>query len=68
MGYKTSMREMKSVYEGGGEQAEGSSSTKETERKWQDQVDGLSDKRRKGVKKAVHFVGVRRIPEKNEGG
>ena len=60
------MREMKSVYEGGVEQAERSSSTNETERKWQDQVDGLSAKRRKGVKKAVHFGGVRRIPGESE--
>ena len=66
--YKTSMRVMKSVYEGGAEQAESSSSTNETERKWQDQVDGLSDKWRKRVKKAVHFGGVRRIPEKHEEG
>ena len=51
------MREMKSVYEGGAEQAESGSSTNETERKWQDQVDGLSAKRGKGAKKAVHFGG-----------
>ena len=56
MGYKTSMCGKKSVYEGW-EQAWSSSSTNETERKWQDQVDGLSAKRRKGVKKAVHFGG-----------
>ena len=54
--------------QGGAEQAGSSSSTDETERKWQDQVDGLSDKRRKGVKKTVHFGGVRRIPEENEEG
>ena len=52
--------------QGVAEQAESSSSTNETERKWQDQVDGLSAKRRKWVKKAVHFGGVRRIPEKSE--
>ena len=52
--------------QGGQEQAGSSSSTNETERKWQDQVDGLSDKRRKEVKKTVHFGGVRRIPEENE--
>ena len=51
---------------GGAEQAESSSSTNETERKWQDQVDGLSAKRRKVVKKAVHFGGVRRMPEESE--
>ena len=61
------MRGTKSGYEGGGaEQAGSSSSTNETERKWQDQTDGLSAKRRNGVKKAVHFVGLRRIPEKSE--
>ena len=48
------------------EQAGSSSSTNETEREWQDHVDGLSAKWRKGVKKAVHFGGVRRIPEKHE--
>ena len=42
---------------GGAEQAWSSSSTNETERKCNDQVDGLSAKRRKGVKKAVHFGG-----------
>ena len=42
---------------GGAEQAGSSSSTNETERKWQDQVDGLSARRRKGVKKTVHFGG-----------
>ena len=52
---------------GGAEQDESSGSTNEMEKKWQDQVDGLSAKWRKGVKKAVHFGGVRRIPEKNEG-
>ena len=50
------------------EQAGSSSSTNETERKWQEQVDGLSDKRRKEVKKTVHFGGVRRIPEEDEEG
>ena len=60
------MREMKSVYEGGAEQVESSSSTNETKKKWQDQVDGLSAKRREGVKKAVHFGGVRRIHGESE--
>ena len=48
---------------GGGEQTEDNSSTNGTERKWQDQVDGLRVRRRKVVKKAVHFVGASRIPE-----
>ena len=39
------------------EQDESGSSSNETERKWQDQVDGLSNKWKKGVKKAVHFGG-----------
>ena len=51
---------------GGAEQAESSSSTNETERKWQDQVDGVSVKRRKGAKKVVHFGGVRRITGESE--
>ena len=51
---------------GGAEQAESSSSINETEKKWQDQVDGLSTKRRKEVKKAVHFGGVSRIPGESE--
>ena len=51
---------------GGAEQAGSSSSTNETERKWQDQVDGLSAKRRERVKKAVHFGWVRRIPGESE--
>ena len=42
---------------GGAEQDESGISPNETERKWQDQVDGLSAKRKKGVKKAVHFWG-----------
>ena len=40
---------------GGAEQAGSSSSTNEKERKWQDHVDGLSAKRKKWTKKAVHF-------------
>ena len=48
---------------GGAEQDESGSSTNETERKLQDQVDGLINKWKKWVKKAVHFGGVRRIPE-----
>ena len=51
---------------GGGEQAGSSSSTNETERKWQDQVDGLSAKRRKVTKKAVHFEGASGVPEAGE--
>ena len=50
------------IYEGdevskqrGVEQAGSSSSTNETERKWQDKVDGVRDKRIKVVKKTVHF-------------
>ena len=38
------------------------------EKKWQDQVDGLNDKWRKGVRKTVHFGEARRIPEGNEEG
>ena len=50
---------------GGAEQAESSSSTNEMERKWQDQVDGLSVKRRAGVKKAVHFGGGRVVYQRS---
>ena len=38
-----------------GEQAEGSGSVEVTEKNWQDQVDGVSDKWRTGVKKTVRF-------------
>ena len=54
--------------QGVAEQAGSSSSAEVTEKKWQDQVDGVSDKWRKGVKKTVHFCGVRRIPKENEDG
>ena len=37
-----------------------------TEKNWQDQVDGLSDKWRKGVRKTVYFGGARRIPKENK--
>ena len=57
------MMVMKSVYEGVAEQAGSSSSTNETEREWQDQVDGVSSKWRKGMKKAVHFGGASHISE-----
>ena len=57
---------MKSMYEGEAEQDESGGSTNKTERKWQDKVDGLSGKRKKVVKKAVHFGGLRLMPEKCE--
>ena len=50
----------------GAEQAGNSSSAYTTEKKWQDQVDGVSDKWRKGVKKTVHFGEVRRTPKENK--
>ena len=66
---------LQDIYEGdkvriqvGAEQAGNSSSADTTEKKWQDQVDGVSDKWRKGVKKTVHFVGVRRTPKENKDG
>ena len=53
--------------QGVAEQAGNSSSAETTEKEWQYQVDGVSDKWRKGVRNAVHFLGgVRRIPEKHE--
>ena len=48
--------------QGGVEQAGSSSSTSAAEKKWQDQVDGVSDKWRKWVSKTVHFGGAKRIP------
>ena len=42
---------------------ESGDSTNEMEKNWQDQVDGLSAKWKKGVKKAVHFGEASRIPE-----
>ena len=42
------------------EQAGSSSSADTTEKRWQDQVDVVSDKWRKVVKKTVHFEEVRR--------
>ena len=52
--------------QGVGEQGGSSSSAEVTEKKWQDQVDGVSDKWRNWVKKTVHFWGVRRIPKENK--
>ena len=49
------MRGTRGVCKGEVEQAGSSSSTNETERKWQDKVDGVNDKRRKVVKRIVHF-------------
>ena len=45
----------KCAHKGGAEQAGNSGSADATEKKWQDQVDGVSDKWRKVVKKTVHF-------------
>ena len=47
----------------GGDQAENSGSVEVTVKDWQDQVDGVSDKWRTGVRKTVRFGGARRIPE-----
>ena len=52
----------------GVEHAGSSSSADTTEKRWQDQVDGVSDKWRKVVKKTLHFVGARRIPKEDEVG
>ena len=49
--------------QGGGEQAEGSGSVEVTEKNWQDQVDGVSDKWRTGVKKTVRSGAARGISE-----
>ena len=37
-----------------------------TEKNWQDQVDGVSDKWKDGVRKTVRFGGARRIPEERK--
>ena len=47
-----------------GDQAQGSGSVEVTENNRQDQVDGVSDKWRTGVKKTVRFGGASGIPEK----
>ena len=43
--------------QGVAEHAGSSSSAEVKEKKWQDQVDGVSDKWKKEVKKTVHFGG-----------
>ena len=55
-GYRISTRGTKSASRVV-EQAGSSSSAEVTEKKWQDQVDGVSDKWRKWVKKIVRFGG-----------
>ena len=53
--------------QGGKEQAESSGSVEVTEKNWKDQVDGVSDKWRTGVKKTVRFGGASGIhEEKND--
>ena len=37
-----------------------------TEKNWQDQVDGVNDKWKDGVRKTVRFGGARRIPEERK--
>ena len=59
------MRGTKCAPKGWVEQAGSSSSADTTEKRWQDQVDGVSDKWRKGVKKTVHFGEVSRPPKEN---
>ena len=54
--------------QGGAEQAGSSSSAEATEKKWQDQVDRVSDTWKNGVKKTVHFGVVRRIPKEKKDG
>ena len=66
---------LKDIYEwdeirvqGVAEQAGSSSSTSVADKKWQDQVDGLNDKWRNGVRKTVQFGEAKCIPEGNEEG
>ena len=66
LGYKTSIKETKYANKGGGDQAGCSSSVEVTEKDWQDQVDGVSDKWKNGVTQTVPFVGARLIPEERK--
>ena len=43
-----------------------SRSVEVTVKNWQDQVDGVSDKWRNGVKKTVRFGGARSMPEEKK--
>ena len=53
----------KGTIQGGGDQADSSGSVEVTEKNWQDQVYGVSDKWRTGVKKTVRLGGARGIHE-----
>ena len=55
MGYMISMRGTMYAYMGVAEQIWSSGSVEVTEKNWHDQVDGVSYKWRKGVRKTVHF-------------
>ena len=48
------------------DQAGSSSSVEVTEKHWQDQVDGVSDKWKYGDRKTVRFGGTRRISEESK--
>ena len=50
------------------DQVGSSSSVEVTEKNWQDQVDGVSDKWKVGVRKTVRFGGARRIHEDRKDG
>ena len=54
--------------QGGVDQAGSSSSVEVTDKNWQDQVDGVSDKWKDGVRKTVRFGGARRIHEERKDG
>ena len=61
------MRETKYAYNGvGADQAGSSSSVKVTEKNWQDQVDGVSDKWKSGVRKTVRLGEATRIAEERK--
>ena len=64
---------LQDIYEGdevriqdGADHAGSSSSVAVTEKNWQDQVDGVSDKWKDVVRKTVRFGGARRIPEERK--
>ena len=67
MGFRTSAKGTRCAYKGDGDQSESSGSVEVTVKDWQDQIDGVSDKLRTGVRKTVRFVGTRRIPEEKVG-
>ena len=63
--YMISTKGTKYAYKGA-DQVGSSSSVEVTEKNWQDQVDGVSDKWKDGDRKTVRFGGARRIHEERK--